>query len=368
MTDSLLKKAGKLYRRRLYSQVTELLEPQILLYRDQEEFYRLLGLSCLYKKDWSGVETYLQRYRQMTSSTNETVLLGLGLAAIKKKDYQEGIRLFLKVLDLTPGSSRARRGLKLLRQTLASESEPGIDLQSPRWKKVFPSPSRRFPFFVLWIFPLLVLLGLGVWIGGVLFGSLAVSLPGDPGAHRPGPGTEPALTPGTGSLVQSGGVFSLSMKDDEVRATYAQAQKYFQAYRDSLARREINRILLSNASQAMKEKARALIPYLKDPEFVSFQDSQPFSEVKALPELYEGCAVKWRGVVSNLQNGKNEITFDFLLGYENAQVVDAVLPVKLYFPVLLKNSQIIELLAVVEKGSPFGLRGVSLRDLGFRKP
>lgn len=367
MIDPLISKAWKFFRKHQYSAVTELLEPQILRHRDQPDFYRILGLACLYKKDWSGVETYLQRYRQLTGSTEESVLLGLGLSAVQKKDYPEGIRFFLKLQDLKPRNPRARKGLQLIRSLMSNNDSFGADLNTQSWKKVFPREPRQIPWIFILLPPILLVCISGIIIGLHGFEELRdfhVPLPMEPSKHRPGPGD--SSPPGV--MIQDGGLWTLQLKDDEVREAYGSAQKYFQDYRDSLARFEINRILLSNASQSMKEKARALISYLRDPEFVSFQDSRPYGDVKNAPELFEGCAIKWKGVVSNLQNGKNEINFDFLIGYENAQVVEAVIPVKLYFPVLLKNSQIIELLAVVEKGSPIGLRGISLRDLGYRKP
>jgi hypothetical protein len=149
----------------------------------------------------------------------------------------------------------------------------------------------------------------------------------------------------------------------------ARAQLAFQAYQDSKARFEINRLLLSNASAPVKERARSLIPYLHEPDFARPDDGSSYQEVKTTPVLYEGCTIRWSGVISNLVSGEKKITFDLLLGYQDGQVVEGIVPVELGFAALLKNSQVVEVLGRVGlRDGRWFIQGASLRDLGYRAP
>jgi hypothetical protein len=70
-----------------------------------------------------------------------------------------------------------------------------------------------------------------------------------------------------------------------------------------------------------------------------------------------------------LVSGNDAITFDLLLGYQDGQVVEGVIPVRLDFASLLKNSDIVELLGQVslEDGS-WHIAGRGLHVLGYRAP
>ena len=79
MPKSVLSRAHQLFRRRRFSHVIRLLESQIFRYRNNAEFYALLGSTCLYTGDFGGAESYLRRAEQLNE---EDVTTQLGLAAI----------------------------------------------------------------------------------------------------------------------------------------------------------------------------------------------------------------------------------------------------------------------------------------------
>jgi hypothetical protein len=216
--------------------------------------------------------------------------------------------------------------------------------------------------------------GVGVVLaGGLVLGtlwglSLVHQTSSAPTGARKGPESMSLPSSAADTVLPPGG-FTLTLSADEIRQGWARAEQAFQAYQDSRARFEINRLLLSNASPLVKERARGLLPYLHEPDFSRPDDTSPYQDVKKTPILYEGCTVRWSGVISNLVSGSTLITFDLLLGYQQGQVVEGIVPVRLGFAALLKNSQTIEVLGrvAVQDGSWY-IQGTSLRELGYRTP
>jgi tetratricopeptide (TPR) repeat protein len=364
--ESILRQAWVLYKQGRFSSALESLEPRVFQFREDPAFFRILGLCCLRLGDWKGGETYLQRSRQLDDTPHRDTLLGLMAVAARRMDYGEAVRLGLAVLDRDPEDKTAKKGLARLRAALAApEGSPGLDRDTlgqwlPPYRKANPA-LKRWVVRSLVGAAIAVGLGLGAWGGLTLVGGLP-----PPRDARPGPGSLPA---GAADAVLPGNGFVLTLTADEVTQGWERARKAFQDYHDSRARYEINRLLLSNAGPSVKEKARALLPYLHAPDFSRPDDTSAYQDVKAAPVLYEGCTVRWSGVISNLVSGDKTITFDLLLGYQDGQVVQGIVPVTLGFAALLKNSQVVEVLGrVALDGSRWSVEATSLRELGYRAP
>ena len=108
----------------------------------------------------------------------------------------------------------------------------------------------------------------------------------------------------------------------------------FQNYRENASQIEINRLLNSNASDAIKAKANMISTYFKEPTFDSlsdYNDNVEYSDVAKEPELYLGCTVAWSGRVSNAVTDGSSYRCDLLVGYENMERVDGFVP--LFFEV-----------------------------------
>jgi hypothetical protein len=364
--DPLLRQAWAFYKQGRFAAALEGLEPQIFRYRENPDFFRMLGLCCLRQGDWKGGETYLERSRQLDEPAHRDVLLGLMAVAARKKDHGEAARIALELLDRNPRDSIAKKSLARLRAAVADAEERGIDRESlGRW---LPGYSRGGQAVRRWL--IRIVAGTAVAAGiaaGIWWGISLVRTP-PPAITRQGSDSfAQPLAGGDEVLVGSG--FAVTMTPEEVKQTWQRVQKAFQDYQDSKARYEINRILLSNAIPLVKERARALIPYLHDPDFARAEDSSSYLEVRIAPALYEGCTVRWQGVIANLNMGPKKITFDFLLGYQDGQVVEGIVPVELGFAALLKNSQVVEVLGrVLLRDGKWLVQGTSLRELGYRTP
>jgi len=365
---SLLRQAWVLYKKGQFTTALESLEPKIFQYREDPAFFRVLGLCCLRLGDWKGGETYLQRSRQLDDSVHRDALLGLMAVAARRKDYGEAVRWGLAVLDLDPTDKTAKKGLARLRTALsAAEGGPGLDKDTlGQWLPPFRRPNQTLRLWSLRIgVGLVVALGLA---GGAWWGMSLTK--GVPAAVEPRKGPDLGRMSGADAdTLQVGTGFAVNLTLEEVREGWSRAQKAFQDYHDSRARFEINRLLLSNAAASVKERARSLLPYLHEPDFARIDDSSSYQEVKTSPALYEGCTVRWSGVLTNLVSGDKKITFDLLLGYQDGQVVEGIVPVELTFAALLKNSQVVEVLGrVLLRDGRWLVQGTSLRDLGYRAP
>jgi hypothetical protein len=82
------------------------------------------------------------------------------------------------------------------------------------------------------------------------------------------------------------------------------------------------------------------------------------------PALYDECSVDWKGKVANLAVGKDAITFDLLVGYEQEKELEGIVSVSLPFAAEMQNGDGIEVLGqVTVMGGILGLQGISLHVL-----
>ena len=127
----------------------------------------------------------------------------------------------------------------------------------------------------------------------------------------------------------SGGVYRYILTDKQIRASYDLARQYFQDFRDNATQAEINRILNSHASEAIKAKTNMLCTYIEEPTFDTLHDNYTYADVAQDPLLYIGCWISWSGRITNAATEGNAFRCDLLVGYENMQRVDGIVP--LYF-------------------------------------
>lgn len=366
--EDLLRQAWGLYKRGQFASALGQLEAQVFQFREDPEFFRILGLCCLQSGDWKGGETYLQRSKQLDDLVHRDTLRGLLVLAARQKNYAEALKLALQMLDRNPDDRLAKRAMNQMKELLAGPEGTSLDRKVllgwlPKYRRV----SQRWRS---WLVRSVLGVGLVLAIAvGTVLGLSWVQAGASPeqnGVARPGP-EDWTLGPGTTQVTNRSAEVVLSSA--EVDEAWTLARKAFQSYHDSQARFQINRIVLSNAANSVKERARALLPYLHEPDFSRPEDTVNYRDVVENPHLYEGCTVQWKGVLTNLDAGTEKIRFDLLLGYENGQIVQGVIPIELGFAALLKNSEVVEVLGrVTLRESSWYIQGVSLRELGYHTP
>jgi tetratricopeptide (TPR) repeat protein len=359
MPKSVLTRARQLFRRRKFSQVIRLLESQVFRYRTNPEFYSLLGSACLHTGDFGGAESYLRRAEQLKEEDQSTQL-GLAAIAFKRGQTEAAIKSWLKVIDLDPGNKKAKKALSALRKDANWEGEV-VNSEAINIKKLLP-PVPLSPW--TWIAPLLLFGLIAVLVAGYVF-----LLPRLSPRRAPRPGVEQVELSRVQSLTAQGpgdqSTYTLSEK--QIAESFETIKELLLEYRDNLAIREINRLLASNASVYVKEKARLMKTFVQDPDFSTVRDPFDYLEVRSDPGLYADCYVVWRGKVANVRITESEITFDLLVGYEDERELLGLVPVSLDFGAKIENGDGIEVLGkVVVEGDQIRLKGISLHRL-YRK-
>lgn len=353
-----LKKAERLFASGRYSDVIHVLEPQVFMYREHPRFYYLLGMSCLKMGDAGGAYSYLSRSAQLAPDDPDA-LLGLAAVHVRRNETQDALRLWLEVLDTDPRNPQARRGLTLLRgaETQAEVQELFREKRLERVLPTRPLPVRRIAFGA----------ATALAVGALIL--VAVVLPWDelldrtPTSTRQGAELLELDSEGE-QLIQYTGDFRYVLTDDEVTRLFDQIRDHFHGGADNRAQREINRLLHSNASADLKERALLVSDYLREPGFTDFGTNFNFAEVDAEPWLYEGCYVRWSGRAANVVVGDDAITFDLLVGYETEQVLEGVVPVRLNFAARIDSGMSVELIGeVIADDELTGLRGTAIRRI-----
>ncbi|MFP4643224.1 MAG: tetratricopeptide repeat protein [Spirochaetales bacterium] len=366
-----LQKAYRLYYAKEYAKVIALLEPQVFMYRENPNFYRLLGLACLHTRDLGGAESFLMRCMQLD---RDAVAPRLELAAcyFAKRDNESAIELWLEILDDEPENRYAARGLKVLRTGPESDTAERYR-ESGRLRALYPDIRRPIP----WIRAgTVAVLGTVLVLAAVNAPDIVPAIQATLGwersqEHREGVenidlSDESELTQDAPADGGEGDAPRYELSDSEIEATFDRMREYFLDERDNMANREINRILHSNATSELKTRAKTLQGYLKAPSFADFSDGFSYEQVTSDPWLYDGAHVRWRGRPSNVDINEERIAFDFLVGYEDGRELDGVVPTEFDFAVRMDSSYVVEILARVERedGEEIALQGVSSRVLG----
>jgi hypothetical protein len=354
MKGKSLAEAKKLFRARRFPDVIRLLEPEVFRYRENIDYFSLLGFSCLHTGDLGGAFSYISRARQLKDDDIDAML---GLAAIhfRRAENEQAIKQWLEVLEHDPANAIAKRGLDLLRRGVTREKLQEM-IDGGRLASLYPPLPRRVPAATIMIVALGVLALAGVAILGV-----RISRPHVP--TRPGvSGIEiPSELP---RLIDAGTDYPFVLTEKEVQQTFRKAKSYLLAYNDNPATVEINRILMSNAALAIKERARMLKGFVTPASFETLKEGYSYAAVTAQPSLYDGCSVRWKGKIANLKQGKDAITFDLLVGYDKEKELEGIVPVSLQFAVPLENGGALEVLGqVAAQNGRLSLLGIAIHRL-----
>jgi hypothetical protein len=172
------------------------------------------------------------------------------------------------------------------------------------------------------------------------------------------------------SPVQTGGSYRYVLTRNQVIDEYNNAFKLFAEYRDDGARVSLNRILESNASEPIKNRARLLISFMEPPGFDTLKDRFLYSDVSRDPFIYRDCHVIWRGMASNLSAGQNHTSFDFLVGYDTRRIVEGIVQVDYDFAIPVNPEHPLEILGRIipissESGLGLRIQGIALNQAGL---
>lgn len=342
MALDVLAAAKKMMRRRQFDKAIMILQSRAEIYEDNFEYYLLFAVSCLYVGDTGTASAYFQKARRIRV-TDTTLLLGQAALFLRRGDTDRALQYYLDVLDYEPGNKIARNAMEFIRtkgdySTICKWVDTG-DIEQ------FYPPLGLNPYKIAGVLVPIVACILGIFV--------AVQIAP---VSRPEKGTRADLTSLVLSVDErkniqetdlSSGSFAYILSSSQINESYEKSLVYFQNYRDNMAQIEINRILNSNASVAVKRKATLLMSYLEIPSFDTIKDVPAYSAVQKEPALYLDCWISWSGRISNVVASDSEFLCDLLVGYETMEKVDGIVPLKFAVPPKIENDRAVTVLAKI---------------------
>ena len=333
MSRTDLEKAHSLLQRRKFSYVISLLEsgnnPEI--YRESFDYFLTAGLACLYLGDTGSAGAYFQRARHIRM-TDPTLLNAQAVLFLRRGDTDRAIEYYLDVLDYAPGNKTALSAMEFIK-THGSYDELCKAVDSGDIERFYP-PLGVNPDTIKRI-ALSALAGVVLALFIFNFGSFSRAARR---VHLPSISQRADLSELFLSVEEignaqkkdlSGGNYKYILSDTQIKKSYDMAMTYFQDYRENASLVEINRLLNSNASDAIKAKARMIASYFTEPTFDSlsdYGDNVDYAQVAKEPELYLGCWVDWSGRVSNSVAEGKSYRCDLLVGYQDMERVEGFVP------------------------------------------
>ncbi len=367
MSD-IIKEAYNSFNKKKYSEVINILEPQVFRFRENFNFFYMLGMSCLYQGDYGGASSYLRRAIDIRENDVNT-LLGIAAVYLKRGDTGNALRIWLEVTELSPDNIYAQRGLNYLKKNGNPDDFISLGNQD-KISRFIPSgeKSRKKPIGIA--------LSLIILIAAV---SLLLIIPPSrnfianrinlsiikPNKSSLRPEIPVLALDEKKDFIDLNNDFTFILTEEEIENKMQKIQDYLYEYRDNPAKKEINIILMSNASEYIKDRARILEKYIQTPNLINFKDNFTYSDVKSSPSVFEGCFVLWKGKAANVSESSEKISFDFLVGYHEEKTLEGSLPVNFDFAVKIIPDQPIEILGKVELSEDgiLFLRGIAIHRL-----
>ena len=359
--DTILIRGIRMIHRKNYGAAISLLESEAIRYRDSFKYYYILAVACLYAGDLGGAQTYFRRSRELKIRDPGT-LLGLAFLHLRRGETDKAVEYYLEILDLDKNNSQAQKALEIIRKKGDPEQLTAW-FENARTKQILPPlPKVPLPLFCkLMSIVAIVLVFSGVY-AILAFNSLV-----------PSPVQKPSMRAGIEHIVldhsdrsnpvESGGSYRYVLTQAQVLTEFNAVQRLFRDFRDDSARVHINRILASNASPSIKNKASALAEYAIIPGFDTIKDYFSYSQIMEDVELYQDCHVVWKGMAANLKDSEHSTDFDLLVGYDTKIALEGIVPVHFNSALRIDPEKPLEILARIRvSDGKIGLVGVAIHQ------
>lgn len=326
MKTTAIDKAKKLIQRRNFSEAIKVLQRREDVYEGNFEYYCTLGTACLYLGDTGSAYSYYELARRIRMN-QEDLLLGQAAIFLRRGETDRSVQYYLDILDFAPGNKIAKAALEFIRKNPDYETICRW-VDSGKIEEFYPPIGVDYVHYIK--------IGAAA-AAGILLGVFVVNMFVSRMLTSAGSGdrmdlSSIALTAEDKRNLKekdlSSSVVHYILSDSEIKRSFDTALSQFQQFNDNGAQVEINRILGSNASTAVKQKARLLMSYITEPTFDSLKQNFTVAQVKEDPNLYLDCFVDWGGRIADEKTGDNYYTCEFLVGYEDLKKVEEVVLVK----------------------------------------
>lgn len=281
-------------RRRRFATAIKRLEAKKEIYEENFEYYVTLGIACLYVGDIGASSSYFQLARRI-KLTDTRLLLGQAAIFLRRGDTARALQYYLEIKENDPLNKTADEAMEFIRvhgnyDTICRWVDTGKIEQF--YPPLGSNPDK------------LAMLGVAgaAFVLGCVFTFIFFSRD----QQYTGPradlsklelsSEEKSDAKEKDLSTQS---YAIVLSNKEINKKYNDALKYFQAHRDNAAQIEVNMILNSDASLAVKKKARLLMGYFEIPDFDTISDVPSLTDVASNPAMYLDCWVNWGGKISN---------------------------------------------------------------------
>ena len=359
MAFPIVAQGRKLLAYRKYNEVIKLLEPHVLEYRDSFAFHFYLGLAYLNLGEMAYAKDYFSTARKL--KPNDPDLMAATAAMyLRRSDTRKAVEYYLRILSFRPSYVLAKKVLACIKKYDTAEAM-GDFIRTEKIRSLYPMPS------IIEIYKKYIKIGIAFVIALILcvFIGFFVS-----SFFRPAEREDITVlnldSAEKKKSIDMEGVYREVLTHSQVLSSYSKAQNHFQTFHDNLAQVEINRILNSNATFSIKQKATGLETLLKEPRIDTIRDVFSLAEVEAKPYLYNKCYVLWKGMPTNVQKLENSLRFKLLVGYDTKRTLEGTINVFCDFVNDVDVEKVISVLGQLQvmENNEIYLRGITIHQTG----
>ncbi|WP_461254989.1 tetratricopeptide repeat protein [Treponema sp. R80B11-R83G3] len=362
--DSFLNKAAILAKKRDYEGALNVLKDEEERYYGSFKYYYLYGIICLYSGNYAQAHENFNLARKIKINDPD-LMLCFAVLYLKRMDTVQAVHYYLEVQELDQKNKIAKKALAVIRKYSAGEALS--DWMTENLSKLFPpipapSVTPKTILNISLIFAAAVILVFGILI--------TVKVLPNPFKSKNQRSTADfnLSDQDKRESVQVGGNYRYILTRDQAVNLYDKALSLFTSYRDEEAKKSINRILESNASQGIKNRARLLLDNMEVPGFDNFKraDNPSFADVKNESAIYRNVHVIWKGMATNVAVTDEGTTFDLLVGYDTRKTLEGIVPVIFSGPVSINTEKPLEVLGRItfDSSSDIKLEGVAIHQSG----
>jgi tetratricopeptide (TPR) repeat protein len=338
--DPILSKAARLARSKKYELALKVLKDEEDRYLGSFKYYYLYGVISLYSGAFVDALKSFNQARNIKMK-DPYLLLGMAVLYLKRMNTVQAVDYYLDVQEMDPKNKIAVMALAVIRKH--SDSQELSDWMTPeKLARLFPP----IPFPGVnkkAVVSSVLILAAAV----VLFFGISYKIRSMP---SPRPSAQFILSPEERSApLETDGPYMKTLKKDEAASYYDKALSLFKEYRDEAAKIYLNTILVSNASESIKNKARLLFSYMEVPGFDNFKtaDNPSYSDVASEPVIYKDVYVIWKGMATNLEITDEAVRFVLLVGYDTRKMLEGTVPVLFKTPVSVNTERPLEVLGKI---------------------
>ena len=365
--DPILNKAIILARKRDYESALKILTDEEERYYGSYKYNYLYAIICLHASNFVEAKNFLERARKIKPKADPSLMLGFAILYLKRMDTVQAIDYYLNVQEIDPKNRIAKNALNIIRKH--SGTEALSDWMTDNLYKLFPPIPAPVLSSRTILNSSLILASVLITAFFILSGINIIPGPFKTKTKRPTAdfilSSQEKKEP-----VQLDGLYSYILTRDQAIDHYDRALTLFTSYRDEAAKLNLNRILESNASEGLKNRARLLMSNMDTPGFDTFKrdNNALFSDVIKETIIYRDVNIIWKGMATNYAVTDEQTSFDFLVGYDTKRTLDGIVPVVFYMPVSINIERPLEVLGKItmDISSPNGFRldGIAIHQSG----